>query len=153
MANTAVYSSIDELNLGAPKRPGGAHVTQISESEKHHFSSAAAVPPPLPPPNPKSSHSAALAESRKKPSEYFCMNAAVLVRSSYGGLIFFSLASNSDESMCQVDATAKVEEETSLSSSSPSLKSVESHSSDQADGATISALYATVNKVITTEFV
>ncbi len=71
MANTAVYSSIDELNLGVPKRPGCASAVPASESEKHHFSSAVAVPPPLPPPNP--TKLTALAESKKKPSEYFCM--------------------------------------------------------------------------------
>lgn len=48
--------------------------------------------------------------------------------------------------MNQSDTGAKLDED-SRTSSSPSLKSLESHSSDQTDGSALSALYATVNKV------
>ncbi len=61
-------------------------------------------------------------------------------------IILHSLASNSEESMNQSDTGAKLDED-SRTSSSPSLKSLESHSSDQTDGSALSALYATVNKV------
>ena len=71
MTSTVVYSSIEELKVGATKRSGGPHTT---EAERHHFSTVSGVPPPLPPPNPKSSHSAVISEARKKPSEFevFC---------------------------------------------------------------------------------